>query len=633
MNLKFSLYWILMLSTYMVGSAQYHSIDGSVNNLLNPEWGAQGDELAQITSNGFADGISELGGFLRPNPRYISNQMFAQSDAIFDEQNHSDFVWVFGQFLDHDIILVENDASRSLAIDIPENDPVFISGGAPITMQRSVMMTGTGTDIDAPAKYANHVTAYIDGSGIYGSDIERASWLRTFEGGRLKTSFGGLLPWNTNSGEFNDPRDRAAPFMEDPMKLSAKHFIAGDVRANENPLLTTFHTLFVREHNRICVNLAIGFPDMTDEALYLEARRWVIAYIQKITYYEWLPSMGVKLPSYRGYREEINPQVSNVFSAAAFRMGHTLINSNVLRLESGGEAVPGGSIGLRDAFFNPLAISLVGGVEPYIRGMASQVQQKLDCKVVDDVRNFLFGAPGEGGMDLAAININRGRERGLPDYNRIRKDLGLPAIKAYEEISNDVEIAKHLEQIYSSIDDIDPWVGMLSEDYMPDAMFGSTIMTVIEGQFQQLRDGDRFYFEVDDNFTQDEIEKIKKTTFRDIIMRNTDIKIMQENVFEAIIPEEINDGPELESIALNAVAFPNPTFDNTSIKVYSEEDAEVMISVYDNQGKRVLNFSSLLREGNNQIPLELASRSGGMAYNVVISKSEFEYTLVRVVKL
>ena len=631
MNLKFSLYWILMLFTYMVGSAQYHSIDGSVNNLLNPEWGSQGDQLSQITSNGFSDGISELGGLQRPNPRYISNQMFTQSDAIFDEQNHSDFVWVFGQFLDHDIILVENDNSQSLVIEIPDNDPVFISGGAPINMQRSAMMEGSG--IDAPAKYANHVTAYIDGSGIYGSDMERAAWLRTFEGGKLKTSFGELLPWNTRSGEFNDPRDRAAPSMDDPMGLSPKHFIAGDVRANENPLLTTFHTLFVREHNRIAQNLAIQSPDMTDEELYFEARRWVIAYIQKITFYEWLPSMGVSLPAYRGYREDTRPQISNVFSAAAFRMGHTLINSNVLRLEAGGEEVPGGSIGLRDAFFNPLAISLVGGLEPYLRGMASQVQQKLDCKVVDDVRNFLFGVPEAGGMDLAAININRGRERGLPDFNTIRKDLGLPAIKSFEEISNDLETANHLEQIYASINDIDPWVGMLSEDYMPDAMFGSTIMNIIERQFQQLRDGDRYFFEVEDNFTQDEISDIKNTTFRDIIMRNTDIKIMQNNVFEAIIPEEINDGPDLEPVALNAAAYPNPTFDNTSIKVYSDEDVEAMITVFDNQGRKVLNFSVLLREGNNQIPLELAHMNGSMAYNVLIGKSEFEYSLVRVVKL
>jgi len=621
-----------MLSTFVVGSAQYRSIDGSLNNLSNPEWGSQGDQLKQITSNGFSDGISEAGGQLRPNPRYISNQMFAQSESIFDEQNHSDFVWVFGQFLDHDIIFVENDESRSLAIEIPDGDPFFTVGGPPIRMSRSAMIEGSGLDENTPAKYANHVTAFIDGSGVYGSDLERASWLRTYEGGKLKTSFGELLPWNTPDGNFGGPTDRTAPTMDNP-DGNKYYFVTGDVRANENPLLTTFHTLFVREHNHICDNLAIQFPDMTDEELYLEARRWVVAYIQKIAYYEWLPSMGIKLPEYKGYREEVNPQVSNVFSAAAFRMGHTLINSNVIRLESGGEEVPSGNISLKDAFFNPLAISLVGGIEPYLRGMASQVQQKLDCKVVDDVRNFLFSAPGTAGMDLAAININRGRERGLPDFNTIRKDLGLPGIKSFDEISSDAQTAEHLQKIYSSIDDIDPWVGMLSEDYMPDAMFGSTIMTVIDRQFQQLRDGDRFYFEVDDNFTDEEIEAIKNTTFREIIMRNTDIKIMQENVFEAIIPEEINDGPVLDPIALNAAAYPNPTFDNTAIKVYSDEDIEATISVFDNLGKRVLNFNTLLRVGNNQIPLELANRNGAMTYNVIISKSEFEYSIVRVVKL
>lgn len=631
MNLKFTFSWILLISTYVVGLSQFHSIDGSLNNPLNPEWGAQGDVLRQITSNGYGDGISSLSGTSRPNPRYISNKMFAQSELIFDEQNHSDFVWVFGQFLDHDIVFVRDDQAESLAIDIPDGDAFFAPGGSPIMMARSALMTGTGTSIDNPGRYANSVTAYIDGSGIYGSDLERANWLRTFEGGKLKTSFGDLLPWNTPTGEFGGPVDRQAPEMDNP-KGDKYMYVAGDARANENPLLLAFHTLFVREHNRICEDLAREHPDMTDEELYMEARRWVIAYVQKITYEDWLPAMGIQLVNYRGYREDVNPQVSNVFSAAAFRMGHTLINGNLIRLNAEGKDIPGGTISLRDAFFNPLAISLAGGIEPYLRGMASQVQQKMDLKVIDDVRNFLFGSPEAGGLDLAAININRGRERGLPDYNTIRKDLGLSSIKNFSEIASDVALTSHLQELYPSVDDIDPWVGMLAEDYMPGAMFGYTILTIIERQFQSLRDGDRFFYEAPGYFTESQLAKIQSTSFRDIIMRNTQIKIMQDNVFEAIIADQIVGGPQLEQVSLNAAAFPNPTFDATTIKVFADADLEISVTVYDNQGRRVMAFPAVLREGMNNIPLDISGSSGQMTYNVVLSKNEFEYSIVRVIK-
>ncbi len=632
MNLKFTLYWIFVGIPLVVVFGQYRSIDGTLNNLQNPEWGSLHHELMQITSNGYSDSISRGGGLERPNARWISNQMFAQDEPIFDEQNHSDFVWVFGQFVDHDVVLVENDTRELMKIEIPEDDPVF-SIDEPMYIFRSAGIENTGTSPDNPRKYANAITAFVDASSVYGSDEERARWLRTLEDGKLKTSYGNLLPWNTKTGEFNSPRDPQAPFMDDPMGLSPKHFVAGDVRANENPLLTTFHTLFVREHNRVCDELKIKNPALTDEELYQEARRWVSAYLQRIVYYEWLPAMGVSLPEYKGYRDDVNPQITNVFSAAAYRLGHTLINSNVLRLKRGGDEIPGGNIGLRDAFFNPLAISLVGTIDPYIRGMGSQVQQKMDCKVIDDVRNFLFGSPGAGGLDLAAINIARARERGLPDYNTIRGDIGLPEIKNFLEISNDAFTAQELERIYGDVTNIDPWVGMLAEDYMPNAMFGNTIMVILEEQFQRLRDGDRFYFESDEAFTPEEIEKIKSTTLRDIIMRNTDIKIMQDNVFEATVPEDLVEGPVLEVSTISAAIYPNPSPGIPTLKVYVDEDTEVQINVFDNQGSRVLSFSRVLQEGNNQIPLDLMSETGSMAYNVLVSKSEFEYTIARVIKL
>jgi len=139
-----------------------------------------------------------------------------------------------------------------------------------------------------------------------------------------------------------------------------------------------------------------------------------------------------------------------------------------------------------------------------------------------DVRNFLFGPPGSGGLDLAAININRGRERGLPDLNTVRSAFGLTPYTSFSQIVNDVEVVTTLEEMYT-IDDIDPWVGML----------------ILQRQFESLRDGDRFYYENDADLSTAEKEMIKTTRFSEIIMRNTNIDLMQDNVFEATEHQEI----------------------------------------------------------------------------------------------
>ncbi len=621
----------VLISVVLVSAQAVRSVDGTFNNVFNPEWGAEGHELSAITSNGFSDGISAMNGMNRPNPRYISNHMFSQADAIFDKYNLSDFVWVFGQFIDHDISLVESDPTEPLFIPIPDGDKVFTPGGAPMAMFRSAAMAGTGTAPENPRKYVNSITAFVDASSVYGSDERRASWLRTYTDGKLKTSEGNLLPWNTTTGEFNAPKDPSAPFMADDTRSGTKLFVAGDLRANENPLLLAMHTIFVREHNRLCDEIKNQNPDLADEEIYQKARLWVGAYLQSILYNEWLPAMGVTLPTYRGYRPEVNPQISNVFSAAAFRMGHTLISSNILRLQTDGEEIPSGHISLRDAFFNPIAVSLAGGIEPYLRGMASQVQQKLDCKVIDDVRNFLFGPPSQGGLDLAAININRGRERGLPDYNTIRSDIGLPRLKSLSEVTSDTRVQKELTELYGSIDNIDPWVGMLAEDYMPGAIMGSTIMHIVERQFQVLRDGDRYYYEADKRLSREELEEIRNTTMRDIIMRNTDIEIMQKNVFKAMPRELIERGPEVEKISLSAALYPNPSNGVFEVKVYAADGYDLSMTIFDLQGRIVSRTVHRMETGDNFIPVNIADTYDGAVYHLLLEKGQLEYKILRVI--
>ena len=527
----------------------YRTIDGTYNNLQNPEWGSANENLRLLTPQmGYADGIAAPGGTDRPNPREISNQIFSQNNIVSDPLNLSDFTWVFGQFIDHDLSFTP-DGDEQANIRVPRGDDIFDprhQGNAVIAMHRNLFDEATGTGVDNPRRHPNVITAYLDGSAVYGSEEEMADWLRSHKDGKMKVSAGNMLPFNTMNGEYDGEIDPNAPHMENPVGLSRKHFVAGDVRANENPLLLAFHTLFVREHNRICDELKEAHPDWGDEELYQHARKIVGGIIQSIVYNEWLPTMGVELPPYEGYDPTVHAQMFNTFTAAAFRMGHTLLNGNLQRVMNNGEDHPEGALRLRRAFFNPFVVMEDGGLDPFLKGMGEQIQQSFDNHVVDDVRNFLFGPPGSPGLDLAAININRGRERGLPDFNSVREALGLPRYQIVQQINSNVLVALRLSSLYGDLDNIDPWVGMLAEEKEEGELFGETVKTFMAFQFALLRDGDRFFYENDPVLTDAEKAEIRETTLHDVIMRNTDIQLIQSNVFKAMPHEQICESMDVK---------------------------------------------------------------------------------------
>lgn len=545
-SLQLMLFGILV-TTALIGQPLdvdlYRTYNGSFNNLSNPNWGQAHTNLLISTDQvGYENLIDEPAGPNRPNPRRVSNSLFSQDSPLFDPFELSDFVWAFGQFIDHDFGLTP-DGAEPMNISVPQGDPMFDpfnTGQAIIPMVRNLFDPSTGTNTQNPRLHPNEITAFIDGSGVYGSDELRANWLRTFEGGKLKVAAGNLPPFNTFSGEYDAPIDPNAPHMDNPVGMTEKVFVCGDPRAGENPLLLAFHALFLREHNRLCDELSQENPDWNDEQLYQHARKLVGALIQSIVYDEWLPAVGVDLPAYQGYDETVNPQLFNVFTAAAFRLGHTLLNGQILRVDEDGNEIPEGHMLLRDAFFNPYPVMEVG-LEPFFQGMGEQMMQTFDAKVVDDIRNFLFGPPGSGGLDLASINIQRGRERGVEDFNTIRESFGLNRYSFFQQLNNNQEVYARLIGLYGDIDDLDPWVGMLAEEPESGAVFGETVNRIMETQFSNLRDGDRFFYEHDPVLTDVEKDWVKNTTMHDVLMKNTDIKLMQDQVFKAMSHDEICD--------------------------------------------------------------------------------------------
>jgi len=495
------------------------SYDGQNNNLSQPSWGSANTPFVEDVVRAYADGQSQPSGSDRPGPRQISNAVVAQSSVLDDPAGRSAFLWVWGQFLDHDLDLTFSNGLNDFPIPIPTGDIYFDpsgSGTQTLPFSRSLALEGSN-----PRQQVNSITAFIDASQVYGSDEATALSLRTLSDGLMSTSAGDLPPLDARGS-----------------------FVCGDIRANENLALTSLQTIFLREHNRRARQLKATDPSLDDEAIYQRARKSVGALIQVITYREYLPILLGRdtLPRYAGYRSDTDPGVGILFATAAYRLGHSQVGSNLPRLDEAGQEIPEGNLNVADAFFNPSLIVNEGGIEPLVRGLAVTAAQATDPQVIDDLRNFLFGAPGAGGLDLPSLNIQRGRDHGLPDYNTIRVAAGRSTANAFSDITQNGARQLALASVYATPDQIDPWVGLLSEDPAPGAVVGPTLQRILRAQFLRTRDGDRFFY-LNDPALQAERAELESTTLAQVVARNTGISSLQTNLF--LLP--------------NAVPGPSPT--------------------------------------------------------------------------
>ena len=519
----------------------YRTYNGSFNDLRMSQEGQAGNEFLRMNAASYYDKDGHTMKD-RGNVRTISNQMFNQYSSKPNPEGLSSMVFTFLQFLDHDITFTEQGSSESEPISIPKGDPhfdPFNTGSMEMPFTRVHASDGTNAiNSDNQRQQINEVTAWIDASMVYGSDKVRANWLRSGECGKLKvspSSNGDLLPCNTITGNCADRLDPNAPLMDGAVSRTGeltKVFVAGDIRANEQPGLTALHTLFVREHNRICEQLTAR-RGCNDELNYQTARKIVGGLIQSILYNEVLPLMGVDLAA-DSYKQDSKGEIINSFATAAYRLGHTMITSEIPMIYEDclqGRNVPIEMLPLQTAFFNPSIIQ-AEGITPILRGLSAQTQESLDAKIVDPLRNFLFGAPGSGGLDLVALNIQRGRDHGLPDYNSLRNMFGLSLTRSFSQISADPQIANTLEDLYDRVDNVDPWVGMLSEKPLPGKAVGETLAAILSYQFNALRQADRFYYTRDPLLTSYEKATITQTTLADVIRNNTEFKTTQ-NAFLA----------------------------------------------------------------------------------------------------
>jgi hypothetical protein len=439
----------------------------------------------------------------------------------------------WGQFLAHDtdfsspLPRFEFQTERSdvwIPITVPKGDVHFdpySRGDQHLPFVRSTYnRVCTGRSYGVPREQINKISSYIDASNVYPPTEDILAPLRTFQDGKMKLQNNGIIPYNTFGLANDNPVGRPQTSL----------LIAGDTRSNVQPGLIALHSLFVREHNRQCDIYKAKHPTARDQIVFEAARRIVIAEMQAITFREFLPALvGHDITPYRGYNSSINVNIGNAFATAAFRYGHSQVNSQLLRFDKDWKTIPEGHLPLRDAYFAPERVINEGGIDPLLRGFVYQPAQEIDEKMVDDMRNVLFPVGRRDGLDLAAMNIQRGRDHGLPDYNRARQYLKLPAFSNFNDITDDPEIAQILSELYTSVNDMDLWVGGLVEKKMNGSSVGETFDKLLFKTFLRLRDGDRFWYER--NLTAEEQAIIHENlTLSKIIQYNTDFKDVPDNI-------------------------------------------------------------------------------------------------------
>lgn len=442
---------------------------GFCNNVGKPKWGST--HTTFLRKSPYAAPKANL-----PNPRVVSNNICRETVPKKNKRGLSELVTFFGQFIDHTITETENTAT-AWDIPIPANDPVFTAGGT-IPFFR----TATEPRGKHPSP-VNLLSSYVDATSVYGTNEDDANALREGTGGKMALDASGLL--TVDSGGF---------------------FQSGDKRANENPLLTTLHTIWTREHNRVAAEVVTAFPKMGDEEVYQLARLITSSELQAVTWYEFLPAvLGGKLGPYRGYKMNVNAGISREFSTVGFRVGHTMINGKVTSINAAGVAL---KQNLRNMFFNPGAFASVG-VDNYLRGMTRVAAAEIDAGITEDVRDFLFSnSPGATvQLDLAALNVQRGRDHGIPSYNKLRKKYGLAPAATFADITSNTALQSALQTTYTKVGLVEGWIGGISEDHRKGSL-GPLFSAIWRKEFARLRNGDRFYFERPGLFTKKQINKI-----------------------------------------------------------------------------------------------------------------------------
>ncbi|KAM7360097.1 uncharacterized protein ACRADG_003298 [Cochliomyia hominivorax] len=533
--------------TCMPAAERYRTHDGTCNNKKRLRWGAAQMPFNRFLPPEYGDGVDTTrkaidGGHLSSS-RFVSLLVHGARDG---EAPLTLMLAQWGQLLDHDLTSTAQPRSINgsvpsccgskdfhpscFPIKVPLDDPWL----SPLKVRCLEFLRSAPAQrrdcVLSWREQTNQATSYIDASPIYSSSVKSSDNARTFRKGLL--IFGRGNP-------ADDVCQRGA---------IATHCIrSGDGRSGEQPGLLALHHVWVHEHNHIAMKLSEINLHWSDEKIYQETRRIIGAMFQHITYREFLPIVlgrevmklfDLELLStgyYEGYDPKVNPTVANAFAAAAFRFGHSLIQNSYMRCDRFHNII-NNNVSLHEEFQRG-DIGSVGSLHRLLRGMANQRALKRDEFITPELTNHLFQTPGfPFGLDLAAINIQRGRDHGIPQYTHWRVPCGLTPINTWEEFAVVVgpESARRISHAYHSVHDIDLFVGGIAERPVVGGLVGPTFACIIAQQFSNSRKGDRFWYEnpgFESSFTPAQLHSIRKVSLASVLCRTVGGGTFQPHIF------------------------------------------------------------------------------------------------------
>ncbi|MBN3294947.1 PERT peroxidase, partial [Amia calva] len=567
-------------------SERYRTITGECNNRQHPRWGAANTPYRRWLPPQYQDGRSVPRGWdpqhrhTLPPVRVVSQSVLHTPNEQISLDSASQLLVDWGQWLDHDLDLTPQTASSAsfltgedcahscsqsspcFPIQIPLSDPRSSAGQNCMPFFRSApsCVTDTGADPEPgatvspwPREQLNAITSFLDASQVYGSSAPLAQRLRDPQ------SLLGLQPH----------REREGGERQHVLLLHGWYCVcvsecqcvrvsecqcegdwvsglccAGDSRANEQLGTVALHTLFLREHNRLATELHRINLHWSPNTLYQEARKIVGAIHQVVTWQQYLPvilgnaTVRRLLPAYRGYSAAVDPRVANVFATAAFRFAHVTVSPMVLRLGPRYKPSPTlPPLPLHQALFASWRILREGGVSPVLRGLLlAQAKRPVEGQMlVEELTERLFQEQGGAALDLGALNLQRGRDHGLPGYSAWRRLCGLsvPVSEAgLGSVLGSASLAHRLWSLYGSVDSVDVWVGAVSEPPLPGSRVGPLLACLITRQFRDLRDGDRpFWWEREGVFSEQQREQLGRASLSRIMCDNTDIASVPPDPF------------------------------------------------------------------------------------------------------
>uniref|UniRef100_A0A672GM72 Eosinophil peroxidase n=1 Tax=Salarias fasciatus TaxID=181472 RepID=A0A672GM72_SALFA len=530
-------------------SERYRSISGECNNRQHPRRGAANIPYSRWLTPEYEDVWGTPRGWepthtynnaTLPPVRLVSQQvLYTHNDNISVDSTLSHLLVDWGQWIDHDLVLTPQspstaafktgaDCTRSCSrdtpcfpIQIPLSDPRHgVQGCMPFF--RSAPSCGAGVVPHRHREQLNAITSFVDASMVYGSTAGLASTLRN-----LSSPLGSMA---LNS-QHSDQDLAYMPFLPrlqahlDPS--TSAHGFSGDSRVNEHLGLIALHTLFLREHNRLVRELHQLNPHWSPDTLYQEARK-IIGAIHQV---QWFPPLAITALSLNrpGYDPDVDPSIANVFAAAAFRFAHVTVQPVVSRLGPGYTAnsqYP--PLPLHHSLFASWRVVREGGIDPVLRGLllSPAKLQTPGQMMVEELTERLFQAQGGMPLDLAALNLQRGRDHGLPGYGSWRRFCGLSVPNTtleLAEILGNFTLAHKFQLLYGTPHNIDVWVGAISESPLPGGRVGPLLSCLLAKQFRALRDGDRFWWEKRGVFTGAQRKQLHAVSLSRIICDNSHI--------------------------------------------------------------------------------------------------------------